>query len=81
MKAQPERERAMRTKARASVNQACLHNLGEFLEGAISYAEWARHQEEFESRLTPEPELPFEESALVSPDSARQENTGRPKAA
>ncbi|MDP6484432.1 MAG: hypothetical protein QGH70_11390 [Nitrospinota bacterium] len=71
----------MRAKARSSVTQACLYNLREFLEGAISSPEWTRHLEEFESRLTPEPDLPFEESALVSPDSDLQENTGRPKVA
>ena len=51
------------------VYKACFENLQHLLKGEISYAEWERRQEELESRLTPEPELPLTE----------KDNGGTPK--
>lgn len=48
------------TKVRTKpINEACFQNLQLLLKGKISFAEWERRQEELESRLTPEPELPL----------------------
>ena len=41
------------------IHQACFRNLQRLLKGKISFAEWRRHHDELESRLSPEPELPF----------------------
>ena len=43
-----------------------MGNLWNYLRGEIPYEEWLQHQDELESRLTPAPELPFEEAELVS---------------
>ncbi|MBI3126138.1 MAG: hypothetical protein HYZ11_00865 [Candidatus Tectomicrobia bacterium] len=41
------------------IHEACFQNLQLLLKGQISFTEWQRRQEELESRLSPEPELPF----------------------
>ena len=53
----------LRTSRRTSkrIHQACLHNLALYLQGALSFEEWSSRQEELESRLSPEPELPLHE--------------------
>ena len=63
----------MAPKTRKPIHRACLRNLWHYLKGDLAYEEWSRRQEELESRLGPEPELPFEEERPARP--------GRPKAA
>ncbi len=51
----------MRGPGRTSkrIHHACLQNLDMYLKGELTFAEWRSRQEELESRLSPEPELPF----------------------
>ena len=51
--------RRSKTGSKKRIHHACLDNLHHFLEGEVNFEEWALRQEELESRLTPEPELPF----------------------
>ncbi len=41
------------------IHEACMRNLALYLQGHISFEDWQAQQKELESRLTPEPELPF----------------------
>lgn len=50
---------SLKPKSRKRIHYACLDNLHHFLEGELNFEEWALRQEELESQLTPEPELPF----------------------
>ena len=50
----------MATKTLKPIHRACLRNLWQFLKEDVSYEEWLLRQEELESKLGPEPELPFE---------------------
>lgn len=49
----------MKPRSRKRIHYACLDNLHHFLEGEVNFEEWALRQEELESQLSPEPELPF----------------------
>lgn len=52
------------------IHQACIRNLALYLQGHISYEDWQNRQEELESRLTPEPELPFVTCDPKTPEAA-----------
>lgn len=53
------RDRTSRRQTSKRIHQACMDNLERYLEGRLSFEEWQRRQEELESRLGPEPELPL----------------------
>lgn len=73
----------MAVKPQKSIHRACLGNLWNYLRGEIPYEEWVKHQDELESRLTPEPELPFEEPAqdAAAPLGRGKQTPERSKAA
>jgi len=48
-----------------------MHNLDLYLQGEITFAEWKSRQEELESRLSPEPELPFTEDDGRTPGRSK----------
>jgi hypothetical protein len=72
-------ERRMKTESRKRVHHACLDNLHDFLEGQMSFEEWELRQEELESQLSPEPELPLLE--IPSEREKSKRHSKQPKAA
>ena len=58
----------MKGKFRRRIHHACLDNLRHLLEGELKFDEWALCQEELESQLGPEPELPFTQLVSKSED-------------
>ncbi len=69
---------SLKPKSRKRIHHACLDNLHHFLEGEVDFEAWALRQEELESQLTPEPELPFMQLPPEPEDPAPDRPSKRP---